>query len=168
MRFLTGWFFRTVGKGFSGHLMWSYNYIMGSPYTDLDGNHNESAYEFPPRGSRKGGFSINLESMREGIDDLRYVLTLEKLIEEARRRNIPTDSAEAALAKITGSFNEKLFMKKSVYIDSEFEKVFQGTDGKRYAAGRLRTPTGWTFEQYDSFRNSIAREIISLKEKLSR
>ena len=59
-------------------------------------------------------------------------------------------------------------MKKSVYIDSAFEKEFQGRDGKRYASGRYRVPTGWSFEQYDSFRDLIAREIISLKEKLSR
>ncbi len=168
MRFIYGWFFRTAGKGFSGHMMWAYNYIMGNPYNDLDGNHNESAYDYPPYGPRKGGVTINLAAMREGVDDLRYVLTLENLIKEARSRGISTASAEAVLTDITGSFDEKLFMKKSVYIDSAFEKEFQGRDGKRYASGRYRVPTGWSFEQYDSFRDLIAREIISLKEKLSR
>jgi hypothetical protein len=73
--------------GPSGMFFWSQNYFMGDPYNEFDGERPDSAWNinWPPL--KKGGpmvESIVFEGLRAGVNDVRYALTLEKLL-AARR-----------------------------------------------------------------------------------
>jgi len=166
MRCLGGWFFRTVGKGCSGQLFWTYKLIQGNPYNDLDGEIGDFLCQYPPYGKRKGGPAIDWEAHREGIDDLRYVITLEHLISQARKENriSEADAAQKVLDSIAGSFDWNKFREKSIYWDSKWTEAWEH-NGKRYAAGQYNIPNGWTLEDYDLARHRIADEIIKLQSK---
>ena len=166
MRFANGWFFRTVlGSRCYGQLYWTYfRSSGGSVFNDLDGT--DWCYFYPPEGNRRGGPAINFEAFREGIDDLRYILTLEKLIAEAKRRKIDVVNIQKIINSLQNSFDTDLFWKKSVFFDSHWEKEWNDKSGKRFASGQLRLPNGWKNEDYKVARNKIARTIIHLQKQL--
>ncbi len=165
MRFCTGWFFRTFGQNCAGQLFYHYNVIQGSPYTDLDGNEGDFCYVYPPRGERKGGPAIDYEAMREGIDDLRYILTLEEAIQTARNRGLKADAdrAEKLLTSLKNSFDQKRFFEKSVFFNSFWEERKNGEDGRIYVSGEFNLPNGWKLSDYQDAREKIADEIVRLK-----
>ena len=164
MRCLGGWFFRTIGKGCSGQLFWVYKCINGNPYTDLDGADWLCLY--PSVGKRKGGPAIDWEAHREGIDDLRYIITLENVISMARKENRveAADAAQKTLDSITQSFDWDGFRKKSIFWDSKWTEEWAQA-GKRYAAGQYNLPNGWRLDDYDLARQRIAEEIIKLRRE---
>lgn len=164
MRCLGGWFFRTIGKGCSGELFWTYRSITSNPYNDLDDS--DWVCQYPSYGNRKGGPAIDWEVHREGIDDLRYIITLENLIAKALKegRVKEADAAQKVLDSITNSFDWDGFRKKSIFWDSKWTEAWE-KDGKRYAAGQYNIPNGWKLEDYDIARRHIADEIIKLQTK---
>jgi len=170
-RFALGWFFRTIGRGAKGQLIHCYFFIDGSPYTELDGGTGESVdwcYNLPPDPKHKGGFIINYEAMREGVDDLRYIITLENRIAAAQKKGLAREAARSAkvLADLKNSFDfGENFRTKSVFLDSHFEKKWD-KDGKRCCSGRLELPNGWRFEDYHAAREKIASEIEKLDKLL--
>lgn len=164
MRFITGWFFRSIGAGASGQLIWTYHYVRSSPLNDLDGT--DFCYMVPPIGQLKGGPILDYIGFREGVDDLRYIITLENRIEQAQQHNVDSSVAEQLLKTLSGSFDLEQFRNKSVYFDSLWDKTWE-KDGKRYASGRFNLPNGWDFEDYDDARRKIAAEILNLQKQLS-
>ena len=169
-RFANGWFFRTIGNGALGQFTFHYCKFNGSPYTDLDGD-GESVdwrYDYPAGPGHKGGFAIDFEAIREGVDDLKYITTLENRIAAARRqgRSREADAAEKVLKGLAASFDlGPNFTRQSVYLDSHYEKSWQ-KDGKRYCSGRYNLPNGWAFEDYHNARETIAAEIVKLDQVL--
>ncbi|MBR2345624.1 MAG: hypothetical protein IKA71_07575 [Lentisphaeria bacterium] len=164
-RFANGWFLRSFGKGSKGMEWYMYLGITGSPYTDLDGRQADWCYNYPESEGRKGGFAIDFEAMREGIDDMRYICTLENLIKKAKEQKIDTADAEKLLNTLADSFDKNLFKSKSIFINSVWEDSFE-QNGKRYASGDYLPPNGWKLEDYDNAREKIAGAIILLQEKL--
>ena len=163
-RFSYGWFFRTIGDKTIAHSMWEYHSVSGSPYTDLDYNTTDWCYNFPENKIHKGGFSLDYESLREGVDDLRYICTLENSIAKAKKRGINTASAEKLLSDLKKSFDfGDNFKRKSPFLTSSFEKVWE-ENGKRYCSGSFNLPNGWTFADYHAAREKIAAEIIKLNQ----
>jgi hypothetical protein len=65
---------------------WAYNYHNGDPYNDLDGYPESTAsVVWPPR--QPGGplvGSVSWEGLREATDDMRYLRTLEWMLEQAK------------------------------------------------------------------------------------
>lgn len=164
MRFITGWFFRSIGNGASGQLIWTYHFAHSSPLNDLDGT--DFCYMIPPHGQRKGGPILDYVGFREGVDDLRYIITLENRIEQAKQHKADSAAAKQLLETLSNSFDFELFRTKSVYFDSLWDKTWEA-DGKRYASGRFNLPNGWDFEDYDLARRKIAAEILNLEKQLS-
>jgi hypothetical protein len=73
--------------GTSGMFFWCLNYLQDDPYNDFDGPRPDSVYipAWPPL--KKGGplvESISFEGLRDGVNDVRYALTLEKLLEKSK------------------------------------------------------------------------------------
>ncbi|MBI4891760.1 MAG: hypothetical protein HY821_14135 [Acidobacteria bacterium] len=64
---------------------WAYNYYYGDPYNDLDGSPDSTAsVVWPPR--RPGGplvGSVSWEGLREAVDDMRYLRTLEWMLAQS-------------------------------------------------------------------------------------
>ena len=163
-RFAYGWFFRTIGYKTQGHSMWEYHRIHGNPYTDLDNDHTDWAYVYPANKIYKGGFSLEYEATREGVDDLRYICTLENSIARAKKRGINTASAEKLLSDLKKSFDfGESFKRKSPFLTSSFEKQWTA-NGKRYCSGQFNLPNGWKFADYHAAREKIAAEIIKLNK----
>ncbi|MBQ7649532.1 MAG: DUF4091 domain-containing protein, partial [Victivallales bacterium] len=182
-RFAFGWFFRTLGSKTRGQMVWAYNHWGSSPYSDLD-SATDWMYCYPKVKDSPGGFCIDFEAMREGVDDLRYITTLEKRIEAARKAGRNTDSAEKLIAQLNGSFDfGEGFTSKSVFLNSSFEKQW-AADGRGlfsesvvrlrmewgldnlpvglFCTGRFNLPIGWSFEDYHNARERIAEEIIRI------
>ena len=167
-RFACGWFFRTCGDRTTGQMIY-YTYLpVISPYTDLDGHTVDYCYKYPAGRGHAGGFAIDLEAVREGVDDLRYITTLENRIAEAKKKGFEKEAAaaEKVLNDLKKSFDHgKNFVKNSVFLDSRFEKRWE-KNGQRFCAGRLNLPNGWRYEDYHAAREKIAAEIIKLNRVL--
>jgi len=162
-RFAWGWFFRTLGRDASGHVFIAYCSAVGSPYTELDGR-TDWCYNLPPNTVRKGGYIIDYEAFREGADDLRYIITLENRIADARQKGLEkeADVAENVLKNLQKSFDfGGNFTKNSVFLDSVFERSWE-KNGTRYCSGRRNLPNGWRFEDYHAAREKIASAIAML------
>jgi hypothetical protein len=167
MRCLGGWFFRTIGKGCSGQLFWTYRSIQGDPYNDLDGTGADVVCTYPPYGKHKGGPAIDWEAHREGIDDLRYILTLENLIDKAKKENLIKEAvaAQKVIDSIADSFDWERFRQKAIFWDSKWTKTWS-ENGKRFAAGDYNLPNGWEIKDYDVARQRIVNEILKLQSKV--
>jgi hypothetical protein len=158
LRFSAGWFFRSLGAGCSGYYLWAYQYPSNDPYRDLDGD-TDWILQYPPTADRQGGPALHWEALREGIDDLRYIVTLETLIEKHRREPraaAAVAEAETLLRELAASFDTERLRRECVFLESRWDTAESGADGQRVAGGRFRLPSGWTFERYDEAREAIA------------
>lgn len=187
-RFGMGFFFESLGKGCEGQFVHAYYSIYDDPYNLLDyGGYAERCAVFPPIPERDevGGPTINYESMREGIDDMRYISTLKRLIGQARKagRHAEADTARQTLDAIVGSLNFSVFYanvrawKELTPGISFFERTSPSFDpiksGQtnetwpeplKYVEGVLRYPCGWTNQDFDDARWTIAQEIVRLQK----
>ena len=170
MRFIGGWFFRTLGNGCGGNFLFIYQWFSGSPYNDFDGSQSTDwMYRYPPAEGRKGGPSIKWEALREGIDDLKYIATLENLIKKCRLagKNQAAEDAENLLTGIKKSFDLNMLKSKCVFLESKWDREWKDANGKLYASGSFNLPNGWSFEKYNEVRSQIAKKIIELKTELA-
>ena len=167
MRFSTGWFFRTVGIGCTGYYLYTYQQFAGGCYNDFDGE-TDWIQQYPP--SKKydslGGPALYWEATREGIDDLKYILTLENLIEKYAgnpQAASAVSDAKKLLAEFKSSFDIKKMQKECVFLESKWDKLTVDKE-QRIAEGRFKLPNGWTFEQYDKARHQIADAIVRIMQ----
>ena len=164
-RFSHGWFFRSLGEKTRGQATYAYQRFDGSPYNDLDGKIPDWCYVYPATRFHKGGFAIDYEAIREGVDDLRYIETLENSIARAKKQGIDTASAGKLLSNLKNSFDfGPEFRKKSIFLTPSFEKTWN-ENGKRYCSGPYNLPNGWSFAAYHDAREKIAAEIVRLNRQ---
>ncbi len=164
-RFSFGWFHRTAGAGSAGHIMYSYKEPYGSPYDDLDGNCTDWICNYPKWGGYAGGPSLDWESYREGIDDLRYIVTLEKRIAKATEKGVDATAEKNVLNDIIASFDMQKFHEESIFITPKWEKSWNEED-KCYMSGNYNLPNGWNSCDYDNARTKISNTITALDIKL--
>ena len=86
-RYVDGLFMLRAGA--IGHRQWVAQWPAADPYTDWDGGESNAMLFLSPLGTLP---SIRLAHMSMGVNDMRYFLTLRRLIAEAR------NAGEAALA----------------------------------------------------------------------
>ena len=100
--------------------------------------------------------TISWEAVREGVDDYRYLLTLSKLIEQARRgRNDQAKRLAGKAAKV---------------VETMMAKIRIDADRKRHrdiGASAVRAVRSVRTEDYDAFRRTVAEFIIRLQEQAS-
>ena len=169
MRFSTGWFFRTVGTGCTGYYLFVYQTSDGGPYNDFDGGSTDSIQQYPPSKKRDtlGGPALYWEATREGIDDLKYILTLENLIEKYEgnpQAAAAVSDAKKLLAEFKSSFDIEKLKKECVFLESKWDKSAIDSKGQRIAEGQFNLPNGWTFEQYDKARRQLADAIVGIMQ----
>lgn len=182
-RFLTGWFFRTWGKDCTGSIFYTFDYPDTNPYNDLaprkGGAYGENVrawYRPDPKRGLRGGPSLTLAWAREGIDDLRYIVTLERLIFAARLRG-HAESREAAgradrvLQKIQASFDfsqaPHVTQPRGGTAQATWERLGE-REGMPTASGEYRYNNGWGSMDYNLARQRIAQQIMSLQKMLDR
>lgn len=164
LRFCGGWFFRSAAKETSGQYLWLYG--MGdNPYDDLESDYAKFVQFFPPEKTtgRKGGPAILWESYREGVNDLRYIMTLEKQIRKAGNSSKEAREAQKLLDKLSGSFDLEKARRKCIYFESRWDKTRPAKNGRVVVQGKFNVPNGWLLEDYDRARRLIADAIIKLQ-----
>jgi hypothetical protein len=69
---------------FRAQHVWSYQFFRGDPFDDLDGPDMAYAYPDPARNFAPTLPTLMWEGYREGVDDVRYLYTLERALERGR------------------------------------------------------------------------------------
>jgi hypothetical protein len=136
-RFTYGFYiWKTKAKG---RLQWHYQLPAVDPYFDLDGRESDYCASYP---SLQGPINaVWFECVREGIDDYRYLLTLNNLINNVEALH---DS------KFIAQINEA----KAVINDIE-SRIQVELDKNNIKS-----------EEYDKWRQQIAEQIVKLKQLL--
>jgi len=175
-RFDSGYFFDTLGKGVQGELDYVFFRVEGNPYNPLDKRYweHEFLWYLPPREEqdRLGGPALSLAAKREGVDDQRYLHTLNELIKRAEgKADSPAvqRAARAAAAtrkRILESFDFSHIIEKG-YTRSRWDTVVVREGVQPTVKGAYRLPNGWGFETYDRNRRKIAQAIIKLQAALA-
>jgi hypothetical protein len=127
-------------------------------------------YRFPRAPGESGGPTIGYEAVREGIDDYRYLRTLDRLVSEAQESGRPdvADLAEGLQRPIQAKLDAATF-------DGCRGRAAQGDwtgrceilpDGERVVRGDHRIANDWEFGDYDGLRERIAGAIVRLRRAL--
>jgi hypothetical protein len=126
-------------------------------------------YRFPKAPGESGGPTIAYEAAREGVDDYRYLLTLHRLVQQARQ------SEQKSVVELA----ESLWQPVQAKLDSAtFEgckgRAMQGNwtghceilpNGDRAVRGDHKIDNNWQFEDYDDLRSQIALAITRLHQE---
>ena len=112
-----------------------------------------------------------LAAKRKGIDDLRYLHTLDALIEKAQAKSSSSRTQRTALAVIA---MRKVILESFTFSDRALDRncrncgaagrPFKGSKVKfPIVGGHFRLAVGWDVQAYDRNRRSIAGEIMKLQ-----
>ena len=144
-RFKAGFFFWKTGA--EGQLYWAYMNSRGDALNDFDTTSSDHCTVYFK--GRKIIPTIQWECLREGINDFKYLYTLEQAIKKAPKSKAKECAkARQLLAKI----------RKETMIDlNDYKKRF-GSDLA------LHIRSAWAPEKYDRYRKEIAEQIIRLNK----
>jgi hypothetical protein len=137
-RFTFGYYlWKTKAKG---RLQWHYQLPSVDPYFDLDGRETDYCATYPSLEDKPIN-AVWFEQVAEGVEDYRYLLTLDHLINKVKALNNPAfetqlHAAQAVMDDIDSSINVKL------------------DDNK------------WTADDYSQRRKHLAEQITILKRLL--
>lgn len=139
-RFKSGFFAYRCGS--TGQTYWAYHNPNTDEFNDFDGGANDHCAVYII--NDKLYSTIQWESLREGLDDLRYLYTLEDKI-AANPNSKAAKSGQMLLDKI----------KKDTVIDlNEYKKLFgKDIDVHHYSV--------WEDEKYDLYRKQLQEAILS-------
>ncbi|MDP7162125.1 MAG: hypothetical protein QF792_01350, partial [Phycisphaerae bacterium] len=108
--------------------------------------------------------SVGHIGRREGIDDYKYVYTLQQLIDKATARKEPKARNAARESK---RFLEALFAKVSINpYESDASRQERKRLGGDVMLGDWRPDSHITLDDYNRFRKGIAEQIISLQKTI--
>ena len=179
-RFCAGFFFHSSkGKGLHGNFDYIFYRVEVDPYNPIAGHEwsHERLWFFPPQPetSRLGGRTITLAAKREGYDDLRYLHTLNILIQQAQATADMPNKAKAArrasavrdhiLNSLT--FSDDILDSNHRNLKSRWDHAVVDVGKHSTISGSLRLGIGWDYETYDRHRRDLAEEIIGLQTILS-
>ena len=123
------------------NLSWNWNNPKQDPFVQIDGNRQEDSYAYQTDDAIYPTY--RLELAREGVDDLKYLMTLQSLLAEARRADAPAVREAVAYAdrvlKLLGDMT-------TVEI-----RTFLG-------------PGRWSPQAYQRARTLIAQAILRLRQ----
>lgn len=149
--------------GMDGVLQWEYQNpnISEKTYNEIEepAENGYFGFFYPATRESPGGPTISWVAFREGIDDYRYLLTLQAAI--AAARNTHPDLAaeiEGKLALLKES------LKPLLRIRNQGGWSVAGSDPQgKYIGGKFNLANGWEPEDYNKHRRQIARWIETLQ-----
>lgn len=145
-RYLTG--FLNWKTGAEGHHSWIYYWPFGDPYDDFDSGRKDFCIVYPSKEPWKKPIpTLQWEGIREGIDDARYVYTLEYYIKKCH------DSGDEELRAKAADAGTKL---KGILDSVPWFKEYE------------RDKSLFANASADHLRSKIAGMIISLKADLEK
>jgi hypothetical protein len=166
MRFAFGFYIFATGA--DGIIEWAYAGSGPSAYDDFKGKTGTTTFFYPKTDDEQGGPSIGWEGVREGVDDFRYVYTLQQLIarcetsEDERVRREAT-AAKKTLQEIADSVDiSRLRTNMSMQGQWEVETCDDAGDLARSCSFKLPIP--WRFEDYAAARRRVAERIMAIRQ----
>jgi hypothetical protein len=126
------------------HTPWIYNSFHGSPFDAEDGH--DFGYAFPSPEDGRPVPTLLWEAFREGVDDLRYIYTLEQLVEAAPEGNEEARAAREYLERLRG---------RLVAVE-----IVKGPSAVVKAWSEELTPDDWV-----GFRREVAAHIEALADE---
>lgn len=177
-RFNSGFFFYTRGKNVQGTFDYIFYRPEGDPYNPIDTRlwSHERLWYFPPQpeSKRLGGRALALVAKREGIDDLRYLDTLNELIAHAQSSSVEppiqeaiaaaTSTREAILSSLC--FTDEGLDTNQRALASRWDESTAAPGVAGVVKGSFRLRNGWQFAAYDHHRRQITDAIIRLQDAL--
>ncbi len=140
-RYSNGFYLWKMSRlGVRGKLEWIYRSYRSDPLNPFDGFVRDGSEMVVP-GTSAVHPSIHYERMREGLDDLAYLHTLERLAAEA-----PTGSARTRA--------ERLIDRIDTLVDDDYT---------RYIASPA---TLWPAQRYDELRSEVVDTILELRRAI--
>ena len=144
-RFMSVW--HPIRTGVQGIITWQYQTVKKDPYAPPGGLFY---HEWPAIGDEPGGPSPSFLAMREGIEEYR----LYRLVQQQAKAGKP--AAAKALAELRPMLDRIDYGRwQSGPTQGVFESEGVDDEGRRYLAGDLKAPTGWSHDDYDR-----ARELL--------
>ena len=135
-RFTFGYYlWKTKAKG---RLQWHYQLPSVDPYFDLDGRESDYCATYPSLEDHPIN-AVWFEWVREGVNDYRYLVTLDNLIRKVEALNNPSFSARLNEAKTLMADIDS-----SVHVELDKNK--------------------WAFDDYSKRRRQMAEEIVKLRK----
>jgi len=132
------WGFGFWRSGFKALIPWIYQYVAGDPFNYLDNVMMDFMNRSTPDGEP---IPVTLwEAYREGIDDGRYIYTLQTLIAETKEKGSPEKQKLAQLAE-----SDLKHIWDSIQVQQKYQ--YQGL---------------WNAAQFDGFRSLLASHILAL------
>ena len=167
-RYVPGFFQKRAGTG--GCYNWSYMSWRGSPYDDLDHTTGTWMHVYPRYKGEVGGPSTGWQGFREGVDDYKYIATLERAVARARAAGKPNavraaTAAEQTLQQVLDTIQYSPRVRgRARWTGSRSAKK----DGRTYKiiSGTLKLPNGWDLDAYDLARWQIADATLQVMAAL--
>jgi hypothetical protein len=152
-RFTSGFLLWRIGAGGCVYDPW--NCYWGDPYHPFDSHSGEwgslctpASHDWPTLNS-----SVELEGIREGIVDYRYLVTLERLIAERKGSPVAADAQRALDA-----------LRDAIVPDATEYYVGVGNNGGHDHTWHQK-PSCWSGLRYREARAAIAEQIVRLQQK---
>jgi hypothetical protein len=137
------WGFGFWRSGASCLIPWHYQAPCGNPFNDFDANYGDWCVAYPgPDGPIP---TQRWEAVREGIDDYRYVYTLETLCTQAEKSGKGVEAARAARQYLKE-------LRDRVQPQQQYVENFS----------TQTAPGLWTHKEYQAARRTIAEHIMKL------
>lgn len=154
-------------NGAQGAYTWSYRSHVDDPYGPNPERRFVFMHRYPPMGDETGGPSIGFESLREGIDDYRYLYTWDQLCERALRQGT---AEQRELVTTSRAWIEDKLAEIDYSQWSGWPTQGEWTGGRvlteeggKAVAGHLKVPGVWDFDDYDAIRRRLAEWILELQ-----
>ncbi|MFH0797306.1 MAG: glycoside hydrolase domain-containing protein [Candidatus Omnitrophota bacterium] len=166
-RFTLG--FLSWARGTDGACTWAYQ-NHGDPYDDFKSFGWN--FRYPPQDGEVGGPSTGLEGFREGIDDYRYLVTLENALAELKKST--SDGDKQIVSEIEQEMDA---IRTSIKMSEEMGGLSNG-DGRIFGwkstkvdfktrkfqnEGPMKWKNGWDLNDYDRTRWKVAQMIMRAK-----
>jgi len=167
-RYVPGFFQKRAG--ISGCYNWSYMSWRGSPYDDLDHTTGTWMHVYPPFKDEVGGPSTGWQGFREGVDDYKYIATLEQTVTKARASGRPeavraAAKAEGTLKHVLSSIAYSPRVRSRARWTSVRVETHEGAV-RKFISGTLKLPNGWSFDTYDLARWQVADATLEIMAAL--
>jgi len=166
MRF--GYGFGLKAARATGMIEWSYMTAVRPEKPEVVYERSRAyTFRYPKTAAHPGGPSIGWEATREGVDDYKYIATLERLIAKCRKTGgkaaVPASEAERFLEKHLAGVDFNGCTGRACQGDWTGKKGWLKGGGK-FVSGSYKMAIGWRFADYDRTRREIADWIIKLME----
>ncbi|MBT7161590.1 MAG: hypothetical protein HN904_02360, partial [Victivallales bacterium] len=92
----------------NGHVPWKYYSYGNNPFDDLDSDRHDFAYAAPHPTRPEMVSTLEWECFREGVDDLRYLETLDNRLKALAKSNAPALRAARAFRQQLWDFGSKV------------------------------------------------------------